>query len=67
MGLGVPVISTAKPACNRVHFESFTVAGKNHNLRAKKKTRLQQDSVLERPLNQHPATVAQVRSNPVQP
>ena len=32
-----------------------------------KKTRLRQDSVLERPLNQHPATVLLVRSNPVQP
>jgi hypothetical protein len=42
--------------------------GENQDVRAAmKKTRLRQDSVLERPLNQHPATVLLVRSNPVQP
>jgi hypothetical protein len=62
------MIGTATPAFNRFVSVALQVRDKNCDLRrAIKKTRLRQDSVLERPLNQHPATVLQVRSNPVQP
>jgi hypothetical protein len=61
------ILCAAIPAFNRFYFQCFAI-GENQDVRAAmKKTRLRQDSVLERPLNQHPATVLLVRSNPVQP